>query len=157
MASNQQPQGGNNMAALLGNMRGQLGQPQRPANFGGGLQAPTMGGGQAPQYDPRAIAANPAGFQQWQQGAQQQEAAQPGSTMLGGLGGWQRPGGVQPMPSTGAPGGGAAGKAPGMKQAIGQLPGGPPIKSRLGGALGNKIPRPRAPGMQPNPATAYGR
>jgi hypothetical protein len=62
----------------------------------------------------------------------------------------QLPGGPQqPMPSTGAPGGGAAGKGPGVKQAIGQLPGGPPMQQRLGGALGNKMKRPRPQGMQP--------
>lgn len=36
-----------------------------------------------PGVDPRAGAANPQGYQQWMQGAQQQEARQPGSTMLG--------------------------------------------------------------------------
>ena len=37
--------------------------------------------------DPRAIAADPAGFAKWKQGAQAQEARMPGSTMLGQPGG----------------------------------------------------------------------
>ena len=35
--------------------------------------------------DPRAVQANPQGFQQWLNGAQQQEKQMPGSTMLAGL------------------------------------------------------------------------
>jgi hypothetical protein len=59
---------------------------------------------------------------------------------------------AQQAPSTGAPGGGAGGGKGQVKQAIGQLPGGPPMQSRLGGALGNRMRRPRMPGMQANPA-----
>lgn len=47
--------------------------PYQSAGSGGGL-------------DPRAIAANPQGFQQWMQGARQQESQYPGSTMMGQLG-----------------------------------------------------------------------
>lgn len=33
-------------------------------------------------FDPRAMSANPSGFQQWMEGARQQETQRPGSTML---------------------------------------------------------------------------
>src|SRR5262249_50390815 len=58
------PYGGGGM---LGGMQGQLG-----GMYGGG-------------FDQNAINANPGGFQQWMQGARQQEARYPGSTMLGGM------------------------------------------------------------------------
>jgi hypothetical protein len=52
--------------------------------FGGGTQQPQGGqGGMMGGLDPRAIAANPQGFQQFMQGAQQQEMQRPGSTMFG--------------------------------------------------------------------------
>jgi len=59
---------------------------QAPPNFGGFQQRPpqAMGAGMPPGIDPRAVAANPQGFQNWMQGAQQQEAQRPGSTMYGG-------------------------------------------------------------------------
>jgi hypothetical protein len=162
MANNQQP-GGNSIAALLGNMRGQPGQQQPQAAYGGGLQAPTQPG--ASPYTgmtrEQLMASMPAqgnaiGYQSPAQ--QQWNTALGGAQQAGGVptpkydpraGGAQRPGGFQPMPSTGAPGGGAAGKAPGVKNTIAQLPGGPP----MGGGMGR--PRPRPPGMQPgglNPA-----
>jgi hypothetical protein len=56
--------------------------------FGGGTQQPQSSqGGMMGGLDPRAIAANPQGFQQFMQGAQQQEMQRPGSTMLGQNGG----------------------------------------------------------------------
>jgi len=63
--------------------------------YGGGLagilQSLGFGGMQQPQqsqggFDPRAIAANPQGFSSFLQGAANQENAQPGSTMFGGMG-----------------------------------------------------------------------
>jgi hypothetical protein len=158
------------MAALLGNMGlPAAGQQQPQAAYGGGLQPPMRafnptgqpippGGAGYPQMSPAMqtmmgqLSAGGAGVPQARQGAE------PGGPMQAGLGGQETPsyftsgpkaGGFQPMPSLGAPGGGAAGKAPGMKQAIGQLPGGPPMQQRLGGALGNRMPRPRPQGMQP--------
>jgi hypothetical protein len=202
MANNQQPQGGNSMAALLGNMRGpaQFGQ-QLQANYGGGLQPPMMGGrgmpadlmsqmgyGQGPQpmqgagpggpmqaMPGRGMALSPEmATSMWGAVPGQAQArigpgpgrpmqAAPGAQntiaqLLAGGGRFGPAPGeqAQPMPSLGAPGGGAAGKSPGMRQAIGQLPGGPPMQARFGGALGNRMPRPRMPGMQPgrqmNPA-----
>jgi hypothetical protein len=173
MATNQQPAAGNNMAAMLGNMRPQPGQPGTLANYGAGMQAPIpamggpynmpgqtpyqFGGGGTPQpmqgagpggFDPRAIAANPGGFQQWQQGAQQQEAARPGSTMLG-----QRPMPSMGAPGAGAPGKGAAGQNPQLKQAIAGLQGGPPMQrsGMMGGPMGpvRRLPRQPMQGVQP--------
>jgi hypothetical protein len=216
MGQNQQPQGGNSMAAILGNLRGQPGQ-QNLANYGAGMQPSTMGGAIGPYQPPppnqlpgvnvQAPTQGWGGGQGGGLGAQNpQEAVQnaippdqkqnmlaqrPQVQQIGGLqqpgprasfGGSQGATGFRPMPSTGAPGGGAAGKAPGVKQGIGQLPGGPstgapgggagggkgqvkqgigqlpggpPMQQRVGAMLGNRLPRP--PGMQPNPATAYGR
>ena len=48
--------------------------------FSGGFGTP---GG----IDPRAVQADPQGFQRWQQMAQAQEQARPGSTMMSGMGG----------------------------------------------------------------------
>lgn len=87
----------------------QQGMDQAPGGFGGGgfqstgappglvgnrmAMAPGNGrqqgmtGSLPPGIDPRAVAANPQGYSQMMQGAKQQEAMRPGSTMLGqGLG-----------------------------------------------------------------------
>jgi hypothetical protein len=185
MANNQQPQGGNSIAALLGNMRGpaQFGQQQPQAAYGGGLQPPTMGArgmpadlmsqmgyGQGPQpmqagapYEsggggvPQARQGPAPGGPMQAAGGQGWAAGQPGpsmDTLLSGAGGGppktyggMQPGGFRPMPSFGAPGAGAGGGKGPVKQAIGQLPGAPP----MGGAM-RPMRRPRAPGMQANPA-----
>jgi hypothetical protein len=57
----------------------------RIPGFGGGMNQPQ--GGMMGGLDSRAIAANPQGFQQFMQGAQQQERQRPGSTMFGQFGG----------------------------------------------------------------------
>jgi hypothetical protein len=56
--------------------------------FSGGMQQPQGGGNGfgGAGFDPRAIAANPQAFQQFLQGARQQEMQNPGSTMLSQLG-----------------------------------------------------------------------
>lgn len=78
-----------------------FGQPQGAGGGGGGGGRGVYGtggltqfggpgggyGGGGGQFDPRAVAANPQGFQQFQQGAQAQELARPGSTYLGQGGG----------------------------------------------------------------------
>ena len=71
-----------------GGQGGQFGQGvngYQAAGSGGqsGGQQSILGGG----LDPRAIAANPQGFQRFMQGAQQQEMQRPGSTMFSQLGG----------------------------------------------------------------------
>jgi hypothetical protein len=83
------------MQSVLQNRLGQFRLPGMPqpsmdsvAGFGG--LGGAMGGfsqqGGMGGFDPRAIAANPQGFQQWQQQARQQEQMRPGSTMLAGGG-----------------------------------------------------------------------
>jgi hypothetical protein len=55
---------------------GQMGGGKSNQIFSGGFGTP---GG----IDPRAVQADPQGFQRWMQGAQQQEQQMPGSTMMG--------------------------------------------------------------------------
>jgi hypothetical protein len=153
MANNQQPQGGNSMAAVLGNMRGQVGQQPPQANYGGGLQAPVqaMGGalgalGPQPQ---NPIPPGGAGYPQMSPDAMQNMMAQISArrpALGAGMGAPQSPS----MPSFGQPGGGG-GKAPGMKQTIAQLPGGP---QRRGGGLGGG---PRGPGAYSYGASGWER
>jgi hypothetical protein len=132
------------MAALLGNMRPAL---QNPAlgNYGGGLQPPTQGGMQqfGMQPMPRGGLGGPV---QAAPGAPASFADT--ASLLSGAGGGLR----KPMPSFGAPGGGAGGGKGQVRQAIGQLPGGPPMQQRLGGALGNRLRRPGMPLNPPNMA-----
>lgn len=160
MANNQQPQGGNSMAALLGNMqRPNPGQPQ-PVAYGGGLQPSSMGGGpQQPNmggpigpYQPGGQAPIPPG------GAGAPPDAANIQNMLAAMSA-QKPqqgaglGAAGGGPSFGAPGGGGApGKGTGnpqIKQAIAGLQGGPP----MGRPGMGPMRRPQGQGMQPpNPA-----
>jgi hypothetical protein len=75
------PPGGYSPDFGFGGMQGLTGQP--PPGMGTGFP----GGG----FDPNAIAANPGGFQQWQDQARQREQMMPGSTMYGGGGGQPNP------------------------------------------------------------------
>lgn len=177
MANNQQP-GGNNMAAMLGNMRGRDLQGQGPqAMYGGGMQPPTQQTGvyRGP-LDASGKPAQAAGtYEQmpggtfggqpitntrytppggWGAGMQPQGGPTPGfQNPLAGTADsmMQKPGGFQPMPSTGAPGGGkaAGGAPPQMQQAIGQLPGGPPSGAPGQGAGGAKGAAKQAMGQLP--------
>lgn len=81
---NVQLQGHVTMDDQGGGQGGQFGQASANGYqpMGGGQQGGMMGG-----LDPRAVAANPQGFQQFMQGAQQQEMQRPGSTMFSQLGG----------------------------------------------------------------------
>jgi hypothetical protein len=82
VANRMQQPGGNGQATT-----GQQGmQKYDPTPMPKPVMTETGGG-----FDPRAIAANPEGFAQWQRGAQAQEARMPGSTMRG------QPGGVGMM------------------------------------------------------------
>lgn len=56
-------------------------RPQGPVNPG--MMQVLQNRMQQPQFDQQAINANPQGFQQWLQQAQQQEQRMPGSTMFG--------------------------------------------------------------------------
>jgi hypothetical protein len=172
MATNQQPQGGNSMAALLGNMRGQVGQPPPQANYGGGLQAPmqnmsgalgalgpqpqqpmqTMGGAIGPYQRPmqEPIPPGGAGYPQMSPDAMQNMMGQISArrpALGAGMGAPQSPS----MPSFGQPAGGAGGGKGQVKQAIGQLPGGP---QRRGGGLGGG---PRGPGAYSYGASGWER
>jgi hypothetical protein len=164
MANNQQPQGGNSMAALLGNMgRGQglAGQLQPQANYGGGMQAPMQAWGagqQQPQQGGLGAAGPPggAGYPQMSPAAMQNMMGQLSAQQPQQGAGMGAPG-PRPMPSFGAPGGGgAAGKGaaaqnPQLKQAIAQLPGAPPMgrPGMMGGPMGPVRRRQPGQGMMP--------
>src|SRR5262249_9820705 len=78
------------MQSVLQNRAQQFAPPSDPRMMSAAGQMGQFGGG----FDPRAIQANPAGFQNWMQGAQQQEQMRPGSTMLG-MGGMGQMGSAQ--------------------------------------------------------------
>ena len=133
--------------------------------------APPSGGpppGAPPGTDPRAVAANPGGFQQWMEGAKQAEMARPGSTMMGpenrmqmleklrggmgGAAGMARPetagslaSSVGGMLGRGMPGGGMPPGGPpqgGPTPPTGAPPGAPPMGPAAGG---QPRPQPLAP------------
>lgn len=139
MAQNQ-AQGGNSMAAMLGNLQNKTQRPGAPptANYGGGMQPPIQGitqgpmslgnyrpGGQAPipPGGPGYPQMSPAAMQNLmgQLSAQrpQLQGGAPGN-MMGPMP--QNPNLRRPMMPGGAPGMGAGG---GKNQQIAQLPGGP--------------------------------
>lgn len=159
------------MAAMLGNMQQQGKQWQQPqANYGGGMQAPMQAWAPGQAQDLMAqLSAGGAGVPQARQGPglgggpmQAAPGAQDTMAQLQG-GGFQRmpqggmPQGGAPMPSFGAPGGGAGGgkgaaaQNPQLKQAIAQLPGGPPMgrPGMMGGPMGPVRRRQPGQGMMP--------
>jgi hypothetical protein len=93
------------------------------SGMGGGNSNPLFSGGFGTPggIDPRAVQADPQGFQRWMQGAREQEQARSGSTMLGGYG--------RAMRGLGGMGGGPTeikrpeGATMDMPQTYGELPG----------------------------------
>jgi hypothetical protein len=170
MGQNQQPGGGNSMAALLGNMGARPGQPPpnvggAMGNYGGGMQPSTMGGA-GPQQPTQWGGGTPpstmqTGVYNMPPGGMQQPIPPGGAgypqmspdamaKMQSQLGALRAGGGLQGQPSFGGPaGGGAPPKGAGnpqMKQAIAGLQGGPPMGRRP-----QMAQRPQGM-MPPNPA-----
>ena len=123
-------------------------------------------GGLPPGIDPRAVAANPAGFEQWKQGAAQQAAmgVPMGAPQPGGMQSFQPMGGPQsmgamparpmppagPMPPGGGPMGGSASMGP--RPGLPVMPGAPasgmlPQPAGNTGRVMPGAPIPRAGGM----------
>ena len=174
MGQNQQPGGGNSMAALLGNLQKPVQGQQPIANYGAGMQPNLMGGagGAGPQQPTQWGGGTPpsamqTGVYNMPPGGMQQPIPPGGAgypqmspdamaKMQSQMAALKAGGGLQGQPSFGGPaGGGAPAKGAGnpqMKQAIAGLPGGPAMGQRPGMA-----PRPRPQGMMPpNPAANYG-